>query len=300
MAGHGIKNSVRGIKLVVRATLTESYPERGVGSPKGLSLAASFVFIYMKGFKKAAYKILSESKEKCLHSNDITKRAIDSGILKTAGKTPELTMNSLLTTDINENEEKSIFKKCGPSKFGLNRSLNNRLLSDALSDKIYRLSKNVSSKQKGNIGESRVAELITLYGSDLSCYKPLADDEGIDLIVRNKKNFKTYHLQIKTRFGANADTSLIAHVKANKIRKDKAMGLVFCFFDTEDGDIWDYLWLVPAKSFARLAKLSNNKKLGRIYKFIAGRSKKDTNKWNKFLIDKRELGNKISEFLKNI
>jgi hypothetical protein len=143
-----------------------------------------------------------------------------------------------------------------------------------------------------------VAELITLYGPGLSCYKPLTDDEGVDVVVKPRDNFNTFHLQVKTRFGTVADTSLIAHVKQRSVKSNNAMGLAFAFFDTEDGDIWDFLWFVPAKEFIKLAPISKNKKLGPIYRFVAGKSKKESNKWDKFLINKRDLGNKILEQIK--
>jgi hypothetical protein len=49
----------------------------------------------------------------------------------------------------------------------------------------------ISSKQKGDVTESRVVELITL-GSfgQLTCYTPKSDDDGIDLIINKKGDFK--------------------------------------------------------------------------------------------------------------
>lgn len=252
-------------------------------------------------FKKIAYEILKEA-GKPLHSKEITKTALKRGWLKTAGKTPEATMNALLIVDINTKDKKSLFTKVGPSTFALNTlniDVSDKITIDdvAKTEKKYPISPSVSSQQKGNVGEARIAELITLYGPDLSCYKPITDDEGVDLIIKKRSGFNTFHLQIKSRFGTTENTSLIAHVKERCVKNDKAMGLVFCFFDTEDGDIWDYLWFVPAPEFIKLAKISNNPKLGPIYKFIAGRSRKETNKWDRFLIDKRDLGNKIAEQL---
>lgn len=246
----------------------------------------------MKGFKLSAYKIL-EVAGKPLHSKEITEKAINAGYLKTTGKTPEATMNALLITDINEKKEKSAFVKTNPSTFTLNSKFNKNAIKIALEEKDYPISNTISAKQKGDIGEARIAELIMLYGENLSCYKPISDDEGIDLIIKQRNSSRTFHLQVKTRYGKTSDTSLIAHVKERCIKKDKSTGLVFCFFDIDDGDIWDYLWFVPSMEFTKLAKKSNNKRLGTIYKFIAGRSQKNTNKWAKFLIDKRDLGNKI-------
>lgn len=258
----------------------------------------------MKLFKQAAYKILSEA-GKPLHSKEITRRAIKAGYLPTAGKTPEATMDALLTVDINEKNEKSLFIKPAPSTFALKtlkvRAAEKIKVADiAGAEKKYPISPSVSSRQKGDIGEARIAELITLYGSNLSCYKPITDDEGVDVVIKPRDSFKTFHLQVKTRYGTPSDTSLTAFVKVRSIKSNDAMGIVFAFFDIEDGDIWDFLWFIPAKNFIKLATKSRNKKLGWIYRFVAGKSKKSSNKWDKFLIDKKDLGNKILEQIKKL
>lgn len=249
----------------------------------------------MKEFKKAAYDILKDA-GKPLHSRDIVERAKRKRILSTVGKTPAATMNALLIVDINEKKGKSLFKKVGPSTFTLNVHVKN-IKSKLDEEEKYRVSRNVSSKQKGDIAEARIAELVMLYGEGLSCYRPISDDEGIDLVVKKRNDSKTFFLQVKSRYGTSRNTSMIAQVKKSNVRANKSMGLVFCFFDVDEGDIWRYLWFVPASNFVRIAQTSRNKKLGDIYRFVAGKSKKLTNKWDKFLIEKQKLGKKIAGYL---
>jgi len=225
-------------------------------------------------------------------------------LLKTAGKTPEATMNAQLIIDINSKKEKSRFIKVAPSTFRLNPSLDiktqgeEKIEENSVVDKEWKISKKVSTKQKGDIAEARIAELITLYGdTSLSCYKPISDDEGIDLIVKEKNSLKTMYMQIKSRFGDNPNAIFTATTKAITIEDNYAMAIIFCFFDTEEGDLWDYLWFIPAPDFLKMAnKLKNGKMLG----FVAGRKKKESNKWDKFLIDKRNLANTIITQMKRI
>lgn len=73
----------------------------------------------MKSFKDAAYQILVEAGGP-LHSKEITKIALKRGLLETAGKTPEATMNAQLVMDINGKGALSRFKKAGPSIFAVN------------------------------------------------------------------------------------------------------------------------------------------------------------------------------------
>lgn len=256
----------------------------------------------MNSFKNIAYQILKEA-GKPLHSKEITKIALDRGWLKTAGKTPEATMNAQLVVDINSKKEKSRFIKTAPSTFGLNPTTSSVVEKQLryevkAEEKKYKISKDVSTRQKGDIAEARIAELITLYGdTTLSCYKPISDDEGIDLIVKEKGSLKTMYIQIKSRFGSNPDEIFTATTKAATVVDNYSTAVVFCFFDTEEGDLWSYLWFVPAPD---LLKHANQLDRGRLLGFVAGRKRKESNKWDNFLIDKRDLANQIIAQMKRI
>ncbi len=253
----------------------------------------------MNSFKDIAYTILKEA-GKPLHSKEITKIALERSWLKTAGKTPEATMNAHLVVDINSKKDKSRFVKTASSTFGLNPEykIAAEMKIEKKTEKIYKVSKAVSTKQKGGIAEARIAELIMLYGdTTLSCYKPLSDDEGIDLIVKEKGSLKTMYIQIKSRFGDNPDDIFTATTKATGIADNYSIAVVFCFFDTEEGDLWDYLWFVPAPDFLKMANKLDG---GRLLGFVAGRKKKESNKWDNYLIDKRDLANQIIAQMKRI
>lgn len=252
----------------------------------------------MNSFKNIAYQILEEF-NKPLHSKDITRIALQRGWLKTAGKTPEATMNAQLIVDINTKKERSRFIKAAPSVFALNEEfVDYKKNKSEKTEKIYKISKNVSTKQKGDIAEARVAELITLYGdTTLSCYKPISDDEGIDLIVKEKNSLKTMYIQIKSRFGSNPGAAFTATTKNANVVDNYSMAVIFCFFDTEEGDLWDYLWFVPTPNFIKMA---NKLKGGKMLSFVAGRKKKESNKWDAYLIDKRDLANAIIAQMKRI
>ena len=117
----------------------------------------------MNSFKDIAYQILKEA-VKPLHSKEITKIALEKGWLITAGKTPEATMRAELIVDINSKKDKSRFIKTSPAIFGLNENI---IVPEKIEvikeEKVYKISKDVSTKQKGDITEARIAELITLY-----------------------------------------------------------------------------------------------------------------------------------------
>ncbi|MDD9885719.1 MAG: group I intron-associated PD-(D/E)XK endonuclease [Gammaproteobacteria bacterium] len=240
----------------------------------------------MATFKDIAYKILKEAGEP-LHYKEITKRALADGSLKTGGKTPEFTMHASLSADINCQKEKSRFKRKDRATFSINPKFKGTQRQNG-----------ISTKQKGDIAEARIAELITLYGEEtsLSCYKPISDDDGIDFIVKEKGSLKSLlYIQVKSRFGNDPRKSCIADVKKTTIIKDNHMAMVFCYFNTEKGDL-DSVWFVPAPDFLKKA----NKKKDGWLRFEGQRSDKKSNEWNSYLEEKHQLAERIiSQMAKN-
>ena len=249
-------------------------------------------------FKGVAYEILKEAR-KPLHSKEITKIALQRGWLKTAGKTPEATMNAHLIVDTNKKGDLSLFKKTAPSTFTLNEKIKTipiKELTEESEKKEYKISNTLMSVQKGNIVEARVSELILLYGNNLSCYRPLSDDEGIDLIVKEKRSLKSIYIQIKSNFSNDFSKPFVATVKQKSVIDNYSMAFIFCLFDTLKGDVHDYVWFVPAPDFIHMAHKDKNDLLG----FVSGKQKRDGNKWDAFMIDKRDLASCVMEQLKRI
>ncbi len=245
-------------------------------------------------FKKAAYLVLKKE-AKPLHSKDITKKAIKLGLV-TEGKTPELTMNAVLIRDIQKHGLNSIFIKKGPSIFSLREKSDakakEKLLMESEFSAVHIAP--LTTKQKGDIAEAEVYKLITVHGNEsLSSYKPISDDEGIDLIVKNKENGKNIFIQIKSMWTKRQ--SYVTTIKKQKSLSLKNTFVVFLFFNTRTGEFWDYLWFVPAKEIINNCNL--NSKTNR-YAFVAGFTRNAKNTWDKYLIHKFELADEIEKVLK--
>jgi len=255
--------------------------------------------VVINTFKGVAYEILKEA-GKPLHTEEITKIALQKGWLKTAGKTPEATMNAVLVVDTNKKGLKSLFVKTGPSTFYIKEAVKplevKTELSDETEKKEYKISPTLTTPQKGNIAEARIAELISLYGTNLSCYRPIADVEGIDLIVKEKGTLRSVYIQIKSNFSDDFSRPFVATVKQRSAVDNYSMAFVFCLFNIAKGDVHDYVWFVPAPDFIRMAHKDKNDLLG----FVSGKQKKDSNKWDAFMIDKRDLSERVMAQLKRI
>jgi len=73
----------------------------------------------MNKFKTSAVIILTEA-NKPLHYKEITRLALDKGILETEGATPDASMNAQIVMDIKHNGKLSNFIKTAPSTYTIN------------------------------------------------------------------------------------------------------------------------------------------------------------------------------------
>jgi len=261
----------------------------------------------MNSFVQAAIEVLKSAKSP-LTPKEITDIALRNNLLKTSGKTPVATMGAQIYMDIKRKGQKSCFIKTAKGQFLLNEIaiLPLKKLSEFNShEQKYTITEGLSSKQKGDIAEARVAELIVLYGDRaLSCYKPISDDEGIDLIVKEKGSLKTLYLQVKSRFELTPKGSkqFIQTTPVESLTNSYKMALVFVYFDSQKGDINEKIWFVPAPDFIQIAHLipaNEEKKREARYRFNANIEKEEGH-FCEFLIDKRDLANAVLRLLAKI
>ncbi|XKH50495.1 hypothetical protein LG275_12975 [Chryseomicrobium palamuruense] len=155
----------------------------------------------------------------------------------------------------------------------------------------------ISSKQKGDVTESRVVELITL-GSlgQLTCYTPKSDDDGIDLIINKKGDFKPLFIQVKSRFKLNNRNQFIQNVGLSTFQSHPAFYIIFMQFNQENFEV-ECVWLIPSKKFQELAYL---KKSGENYKSFYRFSANpftDGNQWSKYRVLKEDLGRELLKIM---
>jgi hypothetical protein len=251
-------------------------------------------------FKNAAIEILRKF-GKPMSYKEITSIALETGILKSEGKTPWATMSSTLCMDIIHNQSNSPFYKTEPGFYGLKDSeyINKVQIVEEIKDDnnfTNEVRDYVNSQQKGNIGESRIAELLTLYGNEgLSCYRPVSDDEGIDIIVKKRNTLDSAYIQVKTTFGPSNGRGFVSTVKDKNLITKARMLYVFVYFDTTEGDLFDYIFCIPGPEFAKLTETEDNKNNQRT--FTVSLNNPENSKYAEFMIEKRELANKVIEYL---
>lgn len=154
----------------------------------------------------------------------------------------------------------------------------------------------ISSKQKGTILENRIAELITL-GSEgkLTCYTPFADDDGIDLIIKEKGKFKTLYVQVKSRFLLNKGR-FIQNIGTSTFQADQNSVIVFAFYNDVALDV-ETLWVIPSEDFKKKALLkAPGKNYKEFFRFSAGPNS-DKDKWCSYKVAKSDLGQWFVDYL---
>lgn len=251
----------------------------------------------MKTFKQLAYDVLQKA-WKPLHVKDITERSLKAWLV-TAGKSPWATMAALLITDINQKWDASLFVRTNPNTFWL-RHIGKPIWTKQpkLLEETFSISTYITTKQKWDIAEARIAELAILYAKEwLSCYKPISDDEWVDVVLKQRGKNKAYFLQVKSNFREKITGPFTAYVPKKSLKNCEDMWIVFCIFDISMWDIWEYLRFIPATEFIKKASTIHLKSWD-AYLFVAWRTRNPNNMRDQYLIDKRELWNKIIKQMK--
>jgi hypothetical protein len=111
----------------------------------------------------------------------------------------------------------------------------------------------ISDSQKGRVVEQLVgATLILQSDGDLRVSLPLVDDEGVDLVVGNRRNDKTLLLQIKSRFSLSGRGHYRANVRRATCSPSPNRFLLFIYYDTNGAALGEICWLVRASEFCAL------------------------------------------------
>jgi len=148
----------------------------------------------MNTFKQSAIEILKKAGTP-LHYTEITRLALESGILETEGATPEATMGAQIVMDIKNKSEGSDFIKTASGTFAINP--NKKEIKETL--KIIEAEKAEEEKIvieggfTGKGGEHLVCSELLFRGFNASI---MSVDVGIDISAI--KNNKFFGIQVKT------------------------------------------------------------------------------------------------------
>lgn len=152
------------------------------------------------------------------------------------------------------------------------------------------------SREKGDIVEDRIKDLILLHGQGLlSVFKPVTDARGVDLVVVKSGIFQPIFLQVKSRFKLLKSGSFLMDIRGN-FQAHHAFYVVGAHFDTAELEIAPHLLLVPTEILVKKARRvkAKSETLFR-YRVVTALSPDTRSKWKPYVIEKSELANKLLE-----
>lgn len=144
---------------------------------------------------------------------------------------------------------------------------------------------NLSSGAKGNIVEDRVKELVLLLGQGLlNVYKPVIDNEGIDLIVLKSGQFHPLFLQVKSRYNALESQKLTLTISGN-FKAHHSYFLIGVPFDSQSMQMGEKILCVPSKQVLEKAIVSSSGKL----RIVASLKSNSKDQWQEFMLSKEQF-----------
>ena len=148
----------------------------------------------MNKFRNSAIEILKKAKEP-LHYKEITKRALDNGILEKDGATPDSSMNTQIILDIRNKKDKSDFVKVAPSTYALNPKREDKKEELKIEEKENSEDEKIKIEggYTGKAGEHLVCSELLFRGFNASI---MSVDVGMDIIAT--KDNKLFSIQVKT------------------------------------------------------------------------------------------------------
>jgi Holliday junction resolvase len=191
----------------------------------------------MNKFKTSAIEILRQEK-KPLHYKDITRLALEAGILETEGATPDASMNAQIVMDIKNKKDASDFIKTAPSTYTLNPDKKEPKQKEKIEEKEKEEEEKITVESgfTGKAGEHLVCSELLFRGFNASI---MSVDVGIDIVAT--KDNQMLGIQVKTS-NLNKFNTYVFDVRKVSFERHNT-GNVFYIFVLHEGKENNYLIL---------------------------------------------------------
>ncbi|MBN1618924.1 hypothetical protein JW887_06335 [Candidatus Dojkabacteria bacterium] len=198
----------------------------------------------MNKFRESAKQILKKAKTP-LHYKEITRLALEAGILETEGKTPDATMNAQLVMDIKNKGEASDFIQTAPATYSLNHNKKGTISTAAqIRDEEAEERIQIESGYTGKAGEHVVCSELLFRGFNASI---MSVDVGLDIVATYKG--KMFGIQVKTSNLSSFNTYVFDVRKASFERHDS--GNIYYIFVLHGEEENNYL-IIPYLEMEKL------------------------------------------------
>lgn len=119
----------------------------------------------------------------------------------------------------------------------------------------------LTSTQKGSIGEALIgAQLMLASAGRLSPYRPLADDDGTDILVADKLTGRVVQIQVKANYSSQSTPPKTVQydIRLATFKASLTSFLLGAIVDPADGALWR-AWLIPTTELRAISVVSRNK-----------------------------------------
>ncbi len=133
----------------------------------------------------------------------------------------------------------------------------------------------LTATQKGAIAENLIANrLIIESDGQLAPFVPVADDDGLDMLVYDKKSGKALPIQIKSRTKTLRRAPKVVHFEVRRATlKQDRRGCVLAVLLTEDMKTVLQAWLIPMQDLSKMARETTTKYVLRMSKDSSSKDK---------------------------
>lgn len=147
----------------------------------------------------------------------------------------------------------------------------------------------LSSTQKGAIGENLLVNAVMRASNGrLSPFKPVADDDGIDVLFFDKETGKSVAIQLKCRRSTDhGGNTAQFDVREATFKPTRNAYLVAALF-TENMNDFDWAWFIPMKKLPEVSKAKSGK-----YIITPSKAASSQDKFEKFRCKTNELAQYI-------
>ncbi len=201
----------------------------------------------MNKFKQSAITILKEYNIP-LHYKEITRLALEKGILETEGKTPESTMSSQLILDIRNKGKASDFIKTSPSTYALNTNKITLKNAKKIIEKEQQQDEklNIEGGYTGKAGEHLVCSHLLFRGFNASI---MSVDVGIDIIATIKE--KVFGIQVKTS-NLNSFNMYVFDIRKISFQRHNTSSIFYIF--VLHGEVKDNFLILPVYEIEKMVE----------------------------------------------
>lgn len=177
-------------------------------------------------FKLAAIKILNEAKQP-LHVDEITKLALEKGLIETTGSTPEKTLSTEIRRDIKKNKNNSAFTLVQNTVFSLNPNYTEEKQKleerEEIDTKRQLESERITAQYIGRADEHLIVSELLFRGFNASI---MSVDEGLD--VTAVKGEKLFNIQAKTS-NENKFNKHVFNISMSSFEKHQSSNIYYVF-----------------------------------------------------------------------